>query len=78
MKINKTLVEFGAYGAALEKIGIDPELHIKDEEQDALTKIIADVTNDETEAQAYIDFHIAQFRAAIEKLVKGESDVESV
>lgn len=77
MKINKTLVEFGVYGAALEKIGIDPELHIKDEEQDALTKIIADVTYG-TVAQAYVDFHIAQFRAAIEKLVKGESDVESV
>jgi hypothetical protein len=78
MKVNKTLADFGAYGSALEKIGIDPMDHITDEEAVVLNQIVDDAANTEEEAQAYIDFHIAQFRAIVEKLVKGGSDVESV
>lgn len=75
MKINKTLADFGAYGAALQRMGVDENTLYSKEDQDAVGIVIDNSVNSLEEAEIVRDYYIAQFRAAIEKLVKEHATV---
>lgn len=72
IKINEALFEFGAYGAALEDLGVNTNELITREEILALRAAVEKEANTKEEAEAYRDLYIAKFREAVAAVIKDE------